>query len=64
MVVTAGQQDRRHLLAEPFLADNLTGMAAGLVKWAHEVYRTADLGPVLRRALHGAPRPEQGNAAR
>ena len=54
MVVTAGQQDRRHLLAEPFLSGNLTGMAAGLVKWAHEVHRTADLGPVLRRAFHDA----------
>jgi benzoylformate decarboxylase len=60
MVVTAGQQDRRHLLAEPFLAGNLTGMAAGLVKWAHEVHQTADLGPVLRRAFHDAASPPTG----
>jgi benzoylformate decarboxylase len=60
MVVTAGQQDRRRLLAEPFLAGNLTGMAAGLVKWAHEVHRTADLGPVLRRAFHDAASPPTG----
>jgi len=60
MVVTAGQQDRRHLLAEPFLSGNLTGMAAGLVKWAHEVHRTADLGPVLRRAFHDAASPPTG----
>ena len=60
MVVTAGQQDRRHLLAEPFLSGNLTGMATGLVKWAHEVHRTADLGPVLRRAFHDAASPPTG----
>jgi benzoylformate decarboxylase len=60
MVVTAGQQDRRHLLAEPFLSGNLTGMAAGLVKWAHEVQRAADLGPVLRRAFHDAASPPTG----
>jgi benzoylformate decarboxylase len=60
MVVTAGQQDRRQLLAEPFLSGNLTGMAAGLVKWAHEVQQTADLGPVLRRAFHDAASPPTG----
>jgi benzoylformate decarboxylase len=60
IVVTAGQQDRRHLLAEPFLSGNLTGMAAGLVKWAHEVHQTADLGPVLRRAFHDAASPPTG----
>lgn len=60
MVVTAGQQDQRHLLAEPFLSGNLTGMAAGLVKWAHEVHRAADLGPVLRRAFHDAASPPAG----
>jgi benzoylformate decarboxylase len=60
MVVTAGQQDQRHLLAEPFLSGNLTGMAAGLMKWAHEVHRTADLGPVLRRAFHDAASPPTG----
>src|SRR5262245_54819216 len=60
IVVTAGQQDRRHRLAEPFLSGNLTGMAAGLVKWAHEVHRTADLGPVLRRAFHDAASPPTG----
>ncbi len=60
MVVTAGQQDRRHLLAEPFLSGNLTAMAAGVVKWAHEVHQTADLGPVLRRAFHDAASPPTG----
>ena len=62
IVVTAGQQDRRHLLAEPFLSGNLTGMAAGLVKWAHEVHRTADrwatwwATSVLNSQAPGSPR--------
>lgn len=60
MVVTAGQQDQRHLIAEPFLSGNLTGMAAGLMKSAHEVHRAADLGPVLRRAFHDAASPPTG----
>src|SRR5918911_2896306 len=33
MVVTAGQQDRRHLLAEPILSGDLTGLAAATTKW-------------------------------
>jgi benzoylformate decarboxylase len=60
MVVSAGQQDRRHLLAEPFLSGNLTGMAAGVAKWAHEVHRTGDLATVLRRAFHDAASPPTG----
>ncbi|HUY45388.1 MAG TPA: thiamine pyrophosphate-binding protein [Streptosporangiaceae bacterium] len=60
MVVTAGQQDQRHLMAEPFLSGNLTGMADGLVKSAQEVHRVADLGPALRRAFHDAASPPTG----
>lgn len=60
IVVTAGQQDRRHLLAEPFLSGNLVPMAAGLAKWTHEVHRTADLGPIMRRAFHDAASPPTG----
>ncbi|MGH9304889.1 MAG: thiamine pyrophosphate-binding protein, partial [Acidimicrobiales bacterium] len=60
MVVTAGQQDRRHLLAEPFLTGNLTEMANGLMKWVAEVNRTADLGKMLRRAFNAAGAPPSG----
>ncbi|MGH8992971.1 MAG: thiamine pyrophosphate-binding protein, partial [Acidimicrobiia bacterium] len=51
MVVTAGQQDRRHLLAEPILAGDLVGLAAACTKWQHEVRHLGELGPVLRRAF-------------
>jgi benzoylformate decarboxylase len=60
IVVTAGQQDQRHLLTEPFLSGDVTGMAASLAKWAHEVRRPADLGLVLRRAFHDAAAPPTG----
>ena len=32
LVVTAGQQDRRHLVAEPLLIGNLVGLAAAVSK--------------------------------
>jgi benzoylformate decarboxylase len=60
IVVTAGQQDQRHLLAEPFLSGALTEMASGLMKWVHEVRRAEDLGLVLRRAFHDAASPPTG----
>lgn len=60
MVVTAGQQDRRHLLAEPFLSGNLVEMARAQAKWVHEVHRAGDLGVVLRRAFHDAASPPSG----
>lgn len=47
MVVTAGQQDRRHLIAEPLLSGDLVGLARPLVKWAHEVRSLGELGVAL-----------------
>jgi benzoylformate decarboxylase len=60
MVVTAGQQDRRHLLAEPILAGDLTGLAAATTKWQHEVRHLGELAPVLRRAFLSAATPPAG----
>src|SRR5437867_2326153 len=37
MVITAGQQHRGHLFAEPFLSGNLVDMARPLTKWSFEV---------------------------
>ena len=51
LVVTAGQQDRRHLVTDPLLAGNLTGLAAAVSKWTHEVRSASELGTVLRRAF-------------
>jgi benzoylformate decarboxylase len=60
MVVTAGQQDRRHLLAEPILAGDLVGLAAACTKWQHEVRHLGELAPVLRRAFLDAANAPAG----
>src|SRR5688500_2208746 len=43
MVVTAGQADRRHLLAEPILSGDLCGLARPATKWQHEVRHLGEL---------------------
>jgi benzoylformate decarboxylase len=60
LVVTAGQQDERHLVADPLLAGDLVGLAAPVSKWAHEVRSLDELGIVLRRAFHDATAPPPG----
>src|SRR5205814_6409392 len=37
LVVTAGNADRRHLIADPLLSGDLVGLARGVSKWGHEV---------------------------
>jgi len=60
MVVTAGQQDRRHLIAEPLLSGDLVGLARSLVKWSHEVRTLGELGTTIRRAFRLAAAPPTG----
>ena len=60
MVVTAGQQDRRHLIAEPLLSGDLVGLARPLVKWSHEVRALGELGTTIRRAFRLAAAPPTG----
>ena len=60
MVVTAGQQDRRHLIAEPLLSGDLVGLARPVVKWAHEVRTLGELGVAVRRAFRLAAAPPTG----
>src|SRR4051795_13583719 len=54
LVVTAGNADRRHLIAEPLLSGDLVGLAQGVSKWGHEVRHPGELGTVLRRAFNDA----------
>jgi benzoylformate decarboxylase len=54
LVVTAGQQDRRHLHHDPLLAGDLVGLAGAVSKWTHEVSNLGELGTVMRRAFHDA----------
>jgi benzoylformate decarboxylase len=60
LVVTAGQQDRRHLRTDPMLAGDLVALAAGVTKSATEVHQAYDLPLVLRRAFAEAVRPPAG----
>lgn len=54
LVVTAGQQDYRHILDDPWLNGDLVGLAKPLCKWAHEVRTVDEIGPILRRAFKDA----------
>lgn len=60
LVVTAGQQDRRHLLEDPMLGGDLVGLAAAASKEAVEVQHAHDLPIVLRRAFAHAAAPPAG----
>ena len=60
LVVTAGQQDTRHLMTEPWLSGNLVELAHPVTKWATEVRRGEDIGAALRRAFAIAGTPPCG----
>jgi benzoylformate decarboxylase len=60
LVVTAGNADRRHLVADPLLSGDLVGLAAPTCLWAHEVRHADELGIVLRRAFLDAAGPQPG----
>ncbi|MEY2421959.1 MAG: benzoylformate decarboxylase [Acidimicrobiaceae bacterium] len=60
LVVTAGQQDYRHIATDPLLAGDLTGLARSVSKWSHEVRTPGELGTILRRAFHDAMSPPAG----
>jgi len=51
MIVTAGQQDTRLRLNNPVLGHDLVAMAAPVTKWAVQVERADEMGPILRRAF-------------
>src|SRR5271157_2149176 len=60
LVVTAGQQDTRHLMTEPWLSGDLVALARPVTKWAKEVRRGEDVGQALRRAFAVARTPPCG----
>lgn len=60
LVVTAGQQDRRHLIADPLLSGDLVGLARAVSKWQHEVRHVDELATSLRRAFKDAQTPPTG----
>ncbi len=62
LVVTAGQQDTRHLMTEPWLSGDLVALAEPVTKWAKELRRGEDVGQALRRAFAIARTPPCGPA--
>jgi benzoylformate decarboxylase len=54
LVVTAGQQDYRHIVNDPLLSGDLVGIARSVSKWAHEVRTADEIGTIMRRAFHDA----------
>ncbi len=54
LVVLVGQQDRRHLAAEPFLTGRLGGLAGDYPVWVDEPPRAQDVPMALDRAWHEA----------
>ena len=54
LVVLVGQQDRRHLAFEPFLAGRLRGLAGEFPVWFEEPVRPQDVPGAVDRAWHEA----------
>lgn len=54
MVVVVGQQDRRHLAQDPFLAGRLAGLAGDYPVWVDQPVRPQDVPGAIARAHHEA----------
>src|SRR5919202_5368965 len=54
LVVIVGQQDRRHLVFEPFLAGRLAGLAGDYPVWVDQPVRAQDVPGAIDRAWHEA----------
>ena len=54
VVVLVGQQDRRHLAFEPFLAGRLRGLAGDYPVWVDQPVRAQDVPAAVLRASHEA----------
>lgn len=60
LIITTGQQDRRHLLSEPFLVSRAVEVVKPYVKWACEPLRAEDVPAVIARGYHTAMQPPMG----
>ena len=60
LVVTAGQQDRRQILNEPFLVSRAAEVAKPYVKWAYEPLRAEDVPAAIARGYYLAMQPPMG----
>jgi benzoylformate decarboxylase len=60
LVITTGQQDRRHLLTEPFLVSRAVEVVRPYVKWACEPLRAEDVPAAIAQGYYFAIQPPQG----
>ena len=60
LVITSGQQDRRHILAEPFLISRAVEVVRSYVKWACEPLRAQDVPSAIARGYYIATQPPRG----
>ncbi len=60
LVITAGQQDRRHALAEPFLVSRAVDVVRPYVKWTYEPLRAEDVPAAIARGYYLAMQPPRG----
>jgi len=54
VVIVVGQQDRRHLVFEPFLTGRLAGLAGDYPVWVDQPVRAQDVPGAIDRAWHEA----------
>src|SRR5918995_5187663 len=54
IVILVGQQDRRHLVFEPFLAGRLAGLAGDYPVWVDQPVRPQDVPGAIGRACNEA----------
>lgn len=50
VVITAGQQDTRHIVFDPLLSGDLLNTVSGLVKYSYEIKNPSDIPTAFRRA--------------
>jgi len=60
LVITSGQQDRRHVLAEPFLVSRAAEVVKPYVKWACEPLCAKDVPSAIARGYYLAMQPPRG----
>lgn len=60
LVITTGQQDRRQVMAEPFLVSRAVEVVRPYVKWACEPLLAQDVPAAIARGYHLAMQPPKG----
>ena len=60
LVITTGQQDRRQILAEPFLISRSVETVRPYVKWVYEPHRAEDVPAAIARGYYLATQPPMG----